>query len=1260
MTANRRNVFPEKREGAALVLVLSFLVLISALVLAFFSSVTTELSGAKNYAGEMSANQLADSAVQNVMGTIRLATSGTASDGSITAWASQPGMIRTYNNQGTPIAYYKLYSSGTMVTVSYDPANDVDTQWASKPAQYVDLNAPLTSGTSVLFPIVDGNNIKSLTVGGSSALTYSSDGSTQDVAGFAIDPAKVSYNATQSLSIANTPVPMPVKWIYVLKDGTLTVPTGIDTSGKKVNWTGAPTSQTPSASNPITGRIAFWTDDDTNKVNINTAAEGTYWDTPRGATVTDQALASYQPAQKEYQRYPGHPAMTSLSTVFPKSLGLTDQQWAEQIYAIVPRITGSGSKEGTVMATGTLAPDSDRLFGSLPELLFKPTLSGSERDLNYASVINRNTLEQKKFFLTAHSRAPELNLFNLPRVACWPIYQLSGTDYDTTHTTAFDRLIGTCSTANGYPYFFQRRTPLSPTADIGITRNTNLYTYLQSLTQESIPGFGGDFKAKYGDDRDQILTEIFDYIRCANLCDDNVTTPYTPASGAGHGFVAPVQYGSTQGIGRTYTLSKFGIGFICNAVAADATTSGTDYGSNDPATNKVLGGTKLNTGDKYIQAIIAFEFFSPMQGWASIIPDMQVEITGIQNLSVTDSSGTPQSLGFPYDGTVSYNATANNMYGGRASGGNPGWRYCVFSKGAPARGSVPGDTASASIPNYPFIGVPVKIKASASGGTMGFVGSSAIVVKLYAGSSALMQTININLPSSTFPIPNLVNQGTQNTSIGTTSKENWWSFPRVGGVTISGSSYTGRLNNVSSHPTLYTDSSGKSQIDSGAFFYDSPPGIANIANFDVIRTVLPAHGDYRLIAAQPIVPPAAYAKHRYYDDSSKMAASNFANSNNPQVEPGYDLGGTYFPSAMPWTKASADIPAIATGTNVPETTGDFDSSLPNFNDGPFINKPDEGNTYGLGTSGAIPYYSSYSVQAPAGPTFFSPNRIMPSPGMFGSLPTGVKSGTPWRTLLFRPQPGHFGANTPRDHLIMDLFWMPVVEPYAISDRFSTAGKINMNYQMAPFTYMTRNTGLRALLKSEKLTAIPNGTSNGGQPGYSNFKQYSTSAISPSATQTEARLAVDADETLKQFQTRFTAGNLFISPSEICDLHIVPSGQTVSSMSTFWSGYAGTGDNERERVYTTLYPRLTTKSNTYTVHFRAQALVQTALSKTGGTWTEGKDTVVSESRGATTVERYLDPSDTTIPDYADGTSPFSKDLMGNHYRWRILETQRFAP
>ncbi len=36
-----------------------------------------------------------------------------------------------------------------------------------------------------------------------------------------------------------------------------------------------------------------------------------------------------------------------------------------------------------------------------------------------------------------------------------------------------------------------------------------------------------------------------------------------------------------------------------------------------------------------------------------------------------------------------------------------------------------------------------------------------------------------------------------------------------------------------------------------------------------------------------------------------------------------------------------------------------------------------------------------------------------------------------------------------DYLLLDLFSMPVVEPYPISEPLSTAGRINMNYQIVP-------------------------------------------------------------------------------------------------------------------------------------------------------------------------------------------------------------------
>jgi len=100
-----------------------------------------------------------------------------------------------------------------------------------------------------------------------------------------------------------------------------------------------------------------------------------------------------------------------------------------------------------------------------------------------------------------------------------------------------------------------------------------------------------------------------------------------------------------------------------------------------------------------------------------------------------------------------------------------------------------------------------------------------------------------------------------------------------------------------------------------------------------------------------------------------------------------------------------------------------------------------------------------------------------------------------------------------------------------------------------------------------------------------------------------------------------------------------------------------------RPYTTLQTRLTTKSNTFTVHYRAQTL-RKSPSSDPGVWDEERDRVTGEFRGATTLERYITPKDTRIPDYAayyggsaGGAEP---EDLGAFYKWRILNTRRFAP
>ena len=175
--------------------------------------------------------------------------------------------------------------------------------------------------------------------------------------------------------------------------------------------------------------------------------------------------------------------------------------------------------------------------------------------------------------------------------------------------------------------------------------------------------------------------------------------------------------------------------------------------------------------------------------------------------------------------------------------------------------------------------------------------------------------------------------------------------------------------------------------------------------------------------------------------------------------------------------------------------GDYDNGSGLMIDGPYINKPDEGNTHSLKTKyarelqghweerrnyGEFPYFNRDWLHESGGPAYFSPNRIVSGPGMFGSLPTGVVNDIPWRTLLFRPNTtgpagfaSHPGARNPPDHLIMDMFWMPVVEPYAISEPLSTGGKVNLNCELVPFLHIERNTALRGVFRSEFLLCVPN-------------------------------------------------------------------------------------------------------------------------------------------------------------------------------------------
>lgn len=1392
-------------RGVALVSVLALLVLITALIVGFLVRVGTEGVASSNYTGTVNSRFLADTAVNIVQAQINEATITPVDS----AWASQPGAIRVFDNQGNLTKIYRLYSSASLDPTASDgkvlQADVPPDTWGDSPSVWTDLNAPVkVQGMSdgagargadyLVFPILDPRDPAN------PAPDINKPDVTTKVPGFSVNNAKGA--TTQQ------PIPMPVRWLYVLEDGRIIAPT---ISGKTVTVSGA-TKQ-----NPIVGRIAYWTDDECSKVNINTAA-GSFgkltlttttpeilpaaWDVPRYTTVVkgDVRFSDNQPAHGEYQRYPGHPATTDLYRIFSAlniSLGgypdtQTGAGTASGFFNLLPRYSDDyGSKGGTVNTTTAVPPNvglkNNRLYTSLGELRYAP-----DRVVQPATApVSRQQVESGKFFLTAHSRAPESTLFGTPRISMWPIPKDYGDKPDPSNTSnaasPFDKLIAFCSTIGNVKgtfsqYYFQRYDPTLGDYDYqSIPRNRSLYGYLQNLTSRPIPGFkGGSLQSKYSfpDEMNQILTEMVDYIRCTNLYDHSRKDPdpvtnkayprYTPKfSAAGSSQVVPLKIGNTRGLGRMYTLGELGVQVICTADGNSPLTyqapldfDGTNttfvspvkgsvndafYVSNLPssqylrdssgtngrivgwdATNRKMltsssettlppgagpfpanptlttSGTynqnlqRLQTGEKMLQAMLLFELSSPMEGFDPMIPDFQIVVEDGDKLSIAGNKDL-----FPSSTTTS--PVLNRLDYVNQTGGNNGIHYFISKRQwSDTDGNKQLDNLrvngwsnpAAGSNGYNFVSKPFKVSSSSS---MQFDGGK-IKVKLQVKDKTTptqwntAQTFEVTFPSLVASVgtPDLIQEGNEqwnNTSkvwVKQSVPLEWWGFDtRIASIlsvpsAVSGSGISHYLSkgcvirNDSTNVTpgqplagwtpdrsspvpvfLYKDTAGKSTPTV------TVSGVAKPVASDFVRSLIPPGADTRLVMAKDtvradgsadMVKPAGY-------DSDRKLAHNFSNPSATWVA-GTDLAGKLVPGANYSPFWVPKVPSDLT----PERYLDWDGGLPDSKDGAYANKPDEGNIYT--TSGSHPYYVGEQTGSwTFFPSYFTANRIIPSPVMFGSLPTGVMQNKPWRTLLFRPPASNRPVlSGPPDHLLLDLFSMPVVEPYAISEPFSTAGKINMNYQIVPFTYINRSSGVQAVLGSELIARVPLDSAK-AMPFSPNAYYKAGNVQPPAPAPAMARLPLnlsDINGTLRQFKERFDKWEIFKSASEICDIYLTPQGYnwtTDAAADTSWYGsdFAMVGDNVRERPYGNIYPRLTTKSNTFTVHYRVQSLKNP--SATPAVWNEQRGVVTGEFRGSTTIERFIDPADPTIPDYA--TDPTAA-CLDKYYQWRVIANNAFAP
>ena len=915
-----------QQQAVALIIVLAMLVLLSGLIVSFMSTVGNERSASIANSASSSTRQIADSTVNLVMAQIREATS---QSGNGTTWASQPGAVRTFSGKidggtvntgrgaydyiytpGGNDAVYKLYSSEQMKVSSADYAKDlapgnannevgVIEQWdRTKPrANFVDLNEPilspradLTSGTSQVveprYPIIDPRAKFDQNENPSGAPNFGI------VEGFDIkSPSNPNFLDPKLKTPANKGVPylpMPVKWLYVLRDGSMAA---ADDGGKIKGAT---------AENPIVGRTGFWTDDESCKLNINTASEGVFWDTPSvsaekesGQINTDKtvggsqgfSLASSQPAQGEYQRYPGHPATTCLSPVLGWMWNVTPltstrptvsaqyQQYKEAIYSMIPFLpvgkgTSAGAGTGTAAAGtnfpggvaypgGTDNPDrvstqasptapvvqykpavaSKYLYATVDDLLFKRdprNLNASSRLLNsftnttlgaYGSATLEaklpQALEKVRFLLTANSRSPELNLFGRPRVTIWPV------NASQKLRTAADNLFAFASTIGGgynspntKPYYFTRAEAKSDVIDYNLTvsgrrRNQELIRYLKGVTGDdvgAIPGFGKSFATKYNGtttgsaatERDQILTEIFDYVRAVNLVDTgtsrgsvNSYQPYTPFYGTGlagyggisqrsydwSGQVTPISIDQTKGMGRFFTVSEAALMF------------------------HRIGVTSGNALQPEMQAVLILEMTTPMPGFPGIretywtrirentvtngvrtppnitvkdrikpfnlARDWQINIPNMSSHEILDGRSFMPTLGcgtaffyFP-----EHNGPTNPLLNPNDSNRNPSATVALktFLNKDPANAGLPANATYArgvTVKNYPYVSDRFLLDVSPTDKATTFIlDRTTFEVEIYSGESpndkfpdgssrsVLVQTIKFTFPTVTLPVP---------------------------------------------------------------------------------------------------------------------------------------------------------------------------------------------------------------------------------------------------------------------------------------------------------------------------------------------------------------------------------------------------------------------------------------------------------------------------------------------------------------------------
>jgi len=314
----------ESRRGVALLITLAFIALITVLMVAFSASMRIDRPAASSHLEKTRASIYAQNGVDRALATLNQFTSGSGN-----YWISQPG---------------QLIASGT-------------------PSMALDIVVPLSSGTT----------------GVSSMAGYPSPNINVTTWRDPVDHLITNRADASGASV----VAMRPDWIYVTRDGAASQILQYDGSATpaQYRWVANPDYRPDPRTNPIVGRYAYWTDDESSKINYNLA-----W----GRETTP---ANHNP--------PGHPTKIDLRALTGFSAPMAD--------AVHGFITDTSQGIN---------------FEALNHGFFNTP--GDARRVELTSPSVAAALKDNKFEVTHYNSDPDTTFFNEPRIVLTTLASRAG------------------------------------------------------------------------------------------------------------------------------------------------------------------------------------------------------------------------------------------------------------------------------------------------------------------------------------------------------------------------------------------------------------------------------------------------------------------------------------------------------------------------------------------------------------------------------------------------------------------------------------------------------------------------------------------------------------------------------------------------------------------------------------------------------------------------------------------------------------------